>query len=155
MDSMVNGFVPELIGDIDRLYPRVHVDIEITNPDGAAKGVLNGDFDIAAVANVAPHDNLKFHRLREFPLGCVATPEHPVASMERISFSEFVAHPVVFQSSALSIRKLLEARHGWIFDRAASSVTVNSIQLMKLLVLSGCYVAVTSELEAGPEIRSE
>ena len=155
MDSMVNGFVPELIGDIDRLYPRVHVDIEITNPDGAAKGVLNGDFDVAAVANIAPHDNLKFHWLREFPLGCIATPEHPVASMERISFSEFVAHPVVFQSSALSIRKLLEARHGWIFDRAASSVTVNSIQLMKLLVLSGCYLAVTSELDAGPEIRSE
>jgi DNA-binding transcriptional LysR family regulator len=155
MDSMVNGFVPEMVGDIARLYPRVQVDIEITNPDGAAKGVLNGDFDIAAVANVAPHDNLKFHWSREFPLGCIATPEHPVASMERISFSEFVSHPVVFQSAALSIRKLLEARHSWIFDRAVSSVTVNSIQLMKLLVLSGRYVAVTSELDAGPEIRSE
>lgn len=155
MDSMVNGFVLEMVDDINRLYPRIHVDIEIASPDGAAKGVLNGDFDIAAVANVAPHDNLKFHWSREFPLGCIATPGHPVASMERISFSEFVSHPVVFQSAALSIRKLLEARHNWIFDRAANFVTVNSIQLMKLLVLSGRYVAVTSELDAGPEIRSE
>jgi DNA-binding transcriptional LysR family regulator len=61
----------------------------------------------------------------------------------------------VFQSKALSIRKLLEARHSWIFDKAADSLTVNSIQLMKLLVSSGRYVAVTSELDAGPEIRSE
>ncbi len=155
MDSMVNGFVLEMVDNIHRLYPQVHVDIDIASPDGAAKGVLNGDFDIAAVANVAPHDNLKFHWSREFPLGCIATPDHPVASMERISFSEFVSHPVVFQSAALSIRKLLEARHSWIFDRAADSLTVNSIQLMKLLVLSGRYVAVTSELDAGPEIRSE
>ena len=154
MDSMVNGFVLKLVDEIARLYPRVHVDIEITSPDGAAKGVLNGDFDIAAVANVAPHDNLKLHWSREFPLGCIATPDHPVALMDRISFSEFISHPVVFQSATLSIRKLLEARHSWIFDRAANFVTVNSIQLMKLLVLSGRYVAVTSELDAGPEIQS-
>ncbi|MGH1483387.1 MAG: LysR family transcriptional regulator [Geminicoccales bacterium] len=154
MDSMVNGFVPEMVSEIARHFPRVHVDIEITSPDRAASGVLNGDFDFAAAANVAPNDNLKFHWSREFPLGCIATPGHPVASMSEISFIEFVSHPVVFQSAALSIRKLLEARHSWIFDRAANSVTVNSIQLMKLLVLSGQYVAVTSELDAGPEILS-
>jgi DNA-binding transcriptional LysR family regulator len=54
----------------------------------------------------------------------------------------------------LSIRRLLEARYGWIFERAKNAVTVNSIQLMKLLVQTGCYVAVTSELDAGPEIGS-
>ena len=155
MDSMVNGLVPKLVNEIARLYPRIHVAIEITSPDGAAKGVLNGDFDIAAVANVTPHDNLKFLWSREFPLGCIVTPDHPVALLERISFAEFVSHPIVFQSTALSIRKLLEARHSWIFERATNYVTVNSIQLMKLLVLSGRYVAVTSELDAGPEIRAE
>ncbi len=153
MDGMVNGFVLELVGEIARLYPRVHVDIEITSPGGAAKGVLNGDYDIAAVANVGPHEDLKFHWSREFPLGCIATPGHPVSARERISLSEFVTHPVVFQDQSLSIRRLLEARHGWIFERAANAVTVNSIQLMKLLVLSGRYVALTSELDAGPELR--
>ena len=153
MDSMVNGFVAALVGEISRLYPKVDVEIEITSPSDATKGVLNAEFDFAAVANVSAHDNLTFHWLREFPLGCIATPDHPVSQLESVSFSEMVTHPVVFQSAALSIRKLLEARHGWIFERAERSVTVNSIQLMKLLVASGQYVAVTSELDAGPEIR--
>lgn len=155
MDGMVNGFVLGLVGEISGLYPRIHVEIEITNPDSAAKGVLNGDFDIAAVANVVQHDNLKYHWSREFPLGCIATPEHPVASMDRISLAEFISHPVVFQSESLSIRKLLESRHSWIFEKAANFATVNSIQLMKLLVSSGKFISVTSELDAGPEIHSK
>ena len=154
MDSMVNGFIPEMVQEIERLYPLIKVDINITSPDGATKGVLNGEFDLAVVANVTSHNNLKFHWSREFPLGCIAIPEHPVASKDRICFSEFVSHPVVFQSAELTIRKLLEARHGWIFDRVTKSTTVNSVQLMKLLVLSGHYIAVTSELDAGPEIQS-
>jgi molybdate transport repressor ModE-like protein len=154
MDGMVNGFVPEMVGKISHRFPRVQVGIEVMSPDNAVKGVLNGDIDFAAVVNVAPVDNLSFHWSREFPLGCIAAPAHAVASMKSIEFADFVLYPVVFQSSSLSIRKLLEARHSWIFDRAAKSVVVNSIQLMKLLVASGQFIAVTSELDAGPEIKS-
>jgi DNA-binding transcriptional LysR family regulator len=154
MDGMVNGFIPELVTEIANCFPRVEVEIEITSPDNAVKGVLNGDFDFAAVVNPAPDEKLTFHWSGEFPLGCIAAPGHPVAGAEGISLREFISNPVVFQSSALSIRKLLEARHSWIFERATNSVVVNSIQLMKLLVVSGRYIAVTSELDAGPEIQS-
>lgn len=41
MDSLVNGFALKMLGEIARFYPRVHVDIEITSPDSAAKSVLN------------------------------------------------------------------------------------------------------------------
>lgn len=154
MDGMVNGFVPQMVSEIARRFPRVQVCLEITSPDRAVKGVLNGDIDIAAVVNVPSDDNLSFHWTREFRLGCIATPSHPVASMDSIELRDVVSYPVVFQDSSLSIRKLLEAQHGWMFDQARNSVVVNSIQLMKLLVASGQYVAVTSELDAGPEIRS-
>ncbi|SDZ32832.1 DNA-binding transcriptional regulator, LysR family [Jannaschia faecimaris] len=154
MDGMVNGFVPELVAEIARVLPRVQVDIKITSPDNAVKEVLNGDVDIAAVVNVAPDDNLWFHWTRDFPLGCIATPSHAVAQRPNIGLSDLIEYPVVFQDSSLAIRKLLEARHSWIFDRTKNSVVVNSIQLMKMLVGSGQYLAVTSELDAEPEIRS-
>jgi DNA-binding transcriptional LysR family regulator len=153
MDSMVNGFVLDLVQEIEAHLPMVTTDIEIMSPDDAVKGVLNGAFDLAAVANAPPREDLEFHWRREFPLGCIATPNHPVAALDSVSFAEFVEHPVVFQSSALSIRKLLELRHGWLFERAKSPIEVNSIQLMKHLVATGRYLAVTSELDAGPEIN--
>lgn len=155
MDGMVNGFIPELVNEIADRFPRVEMEIEVTNPDSAVKGVINGDFDFAAVVNPSPDDKLTFHWSGEFPLGCIAAPSHPVADCDGISLRELVSNPVVFQSRALSIRKLLEARHSWIFETADNSVVVNSIQLMKHLVVSGRYLAVTSELDAGPEIQQE
>lgn len=154
MDGMVNGFIPELVSEIADRFPRVEMEIEITSPDNAVKGVLNGDFDFAAVVNPAPDEKLTFHWSGEFPLGCITAPDHPIAKADGISLRELVSNPVVFQSKALSIRKLLEARHSWIFERAVNSIVVNSIQLMKQLIVSGRYVAITSELDAGPEIRS-
>lgn len=155
MDSMVNGFVPKLLGEITKLYPRVRVELEIMSPDNAVKGVLNGDFDFAAVVNVAPDDKLNVHWSHDFPLGCIAAPNHPLARKSSIKLVDATKYPIVFQSAALTIRKLLEAHHAWIFDRSECSVVVNSIQLMKILVTTGQYVAFTSELDAGPEIRSE
>ena len=154
MDGMVNGLLPELVNETARHFPSVEVEIEITSPDDSVKGVQNGDFDFGVVVNPAPSDDLEFHWSREFRLGCIAAPMHPVAKTEHISLREIISNPVVFQSRALSIRKMLEARHNWIFERAANSLVVNSIQLMKLLVVSGNYVAITSELDAGPEIKS-
>ncbi|MEM8838511.1 MAG: LysR family transcriptional regulator [Pseudomonadota bacterium] len=154
MDSMVNGFARDLVEAISRNFPKVTLEIEITSPSLAVKGVINGDFDIAAVANAAPNESLKFHWSREFPLGCIATPDHPIAQKDHVDFEEFVSHSVVFQGKTLAIRNLLEAHYGWIFERAKDAVVVNSIQLMKLLVLSGDYVAVTSELDANLELTT-
>lgn len=153
MDGMVNGLVPELVAETARRFPRLQIGVEIMNPGQAVKRVLNGDTDIAAAVNIAQNEKLKVHWTREFRLGCIVTPSHPLAIRGSIGFSELAEHPAVFQDASLSIRKMLEARHGWIFEKARNPVVVNSIQLMKLLVASGQYLAVTSELDAGPEIR--
>ncbi len=115
LDGMVNGLVPEMVSVIGRHFPQVQVEIEIMSPDNAVKGVLNGDIDFAVVVNVAANSNLNFHWTREFPLGCIATPEHPIASAASIGLVDFATYSVVFQSSSLAIRKLLEVRHSWIF----------------------------------------
>ena len=155
MDSMVNGVVLELVTQVSKAHPKVTLEIEILSPKEAVSGLLNGDFDIAIVANPGPEDNLKFHWSREFILGCIATPEHPIAQKNKVSIEAIINHSVVFQSEKLAIRQLLEAHHGWVFDKIEHAVSVNSIQLMKLLVASGNYIAVTSQLDAAPELEAQ
>lgn len=155
MDGMVNGFVPELVHALADRFPKIQPEIEITSPDVAVKGVINGEFDLAVVVNVAEQEKLVIHWSQDFPLGCICTKNHPLAQKSGLKLEEIILHPIVFQSAALAIRKLLELRHSWIFERPSASVVVNSIQLMKQLVLSGTHVAITSELDAEPEIKAD
>lgn len=154
MDGMVNGLVPAMLLDVSRILPRVIVEIDILSPDNAVKGVLLGDYDLAMVANAPPDRNLTFHWKEDFPLGCIVSPKHALAGRKTIFLEEFISHPVVFQSSYISIRKHLEARHGWIFEKATQAIVANSPQLIKVLASTGKYIALTSELDAAPEIES-
>lgn len=154
MDSMVNGLVPAVLQDLSRALPFVQVEIDILSPDNAVKGVLQGDYDLAIVANAPPDQNLTFHWKEEFPLGCIVSPKHPLAGRETIYLEEFISYPVVFQSHYISIRKHLEAQHGWIFEKAPQATVANSPHLIKILAATGNYIALTSEFDVAPEIRS-
>jgi molybdate transport repressor ModE-like protein len=153
MDGMVNGLVPAVLFGVTQRLPQVQIEIDILSPDNAVKGVLLGEYDFAMVANAPPDKNLIFHWKEDFPLGCIAAPTHPVAAKNQIYLEEFISYPVVFQSKYISIRKHLEARHGWIFEKAKRAIVANSPQLIKVLAASGDFIALTSALDADTEIK--
>ena len=64
------------------------------------------------------------------------------------------AWPIVLQGRSLMIRRYLEARHAWLFERGHPPVVTNSLQLVKLLVREGSCVAITSQFDAAPEIAA-
>jgi len=77
---------------------------------------------------------------------------HALATRDQVSFKDVAAWPLAAQSQALAIRRYLERRHSWLLQEARPPLVTNSLQLVKNLVKSGSHVALTSELDAGPEI---
>lgn len=154
MDSLVNGVVPRFLGRIAESYPRVRIDVEVATPDDAADMLDEGRVDIALAFNLNPRRDLHILWAADLPLYCVVAKDHPLAGKSQITLGEVRSHAIVVQSRALSIRRMLEARHSWIFSDGPPPVVTNSLQLLKHLVVSGKHVALTSELDAAPEILS-
>ncbi len=152
MDSHANGFLPRLVKRLSVEHPRISLEVEIASPDDALSGLLAGEVDIAAIFNLSPRRDVHVLWSAELPFGCVLAPSHPLARHETVSLQEVVSHPIVLQSRALMIRRYLDARYGWLFTDPQKAVVTNSLQLVKQLARSGCYVAFTSELDAAPEI---
>jgi DNA-binding transcriptional LysR family regulator len=152
MDSHANGFLPRVVRTIAEQHPRISMEIQIANTDEAQAALLGGEADLVTAFNLNPHRDLHVIWRRELPLGCVVAPKHALAEHRAISLQEIVAHPIALQSKMLAIRRYLEARHGWLFGEGQRMVETNSLQLVKLLVVSGGYVALTSQLDAAPEI---
>jgi DNA-binding transcriptional LysR family regulator len=152
MDSHVNGFLPEFVLAVAREHPGIVLEVDIVSPDEAVQRLRAGDVDIAVAFNLKPGRDLHLVASAELPLGCVVAPGHPLAAQAQASFKEVAAWPLAAQSRALAIRRYLERRHNWLLQEARPPLVTNSLQLVKSLVRSGSHVALTSELDAGPEI---
>ncbi|MEP6970110.1 MAG: LysR family transcriptional regulator [Betaproteobacteria bacterium] len=152
MDSHANGFLPEFLRVATREHPGIVIDIEIVSPDDAVTHLLNGDVDIAVTFNLKPQRELNLMWSAELPLGCAVAAGHPLASYAELTFKDVAVWPLAAQSRALAIRRYLEKRHSWLLQEARPPLVTNSLQLVKSLVRSGSHVALTSELDVGPEL---
>lgn len=154
MDSLVNGLVPRFLTSVAREFPRVRVDVDVATPDGAAEQLDSGQCELALCFNLRPSRDIHVLWSAELPLFCVVAPGHPLAREDSVTLSQVRAHPIAVQSRALAIRRMLEARHSWMFEDGPPPVVTNSLQLLKQLVIAGDHVALTSEMDAAPELLS-
>lgn len=152
MDSMANGVLPHCIGRLRREHPKITLEIEIATPDAAQSALVNGQADIAIAFNLPPHREVHLNWTASLPLGCIMSRPHPVAKAASITLHDVANLPMVLQSRALTIRRFIEARHDWMFHKGRMPIVTNSLQMLKSLVASGDYVALTSELDAATEI---
>ena len=116
------------------------------------------DFMVARASHALPiPENLSSEEAA--PLFCAGLTVYRALKRAGVSAGQKVAifgvgglgHLAV-QSHALAIRRYLERRHSWLLQEARPPLVTNSLQLVKSLVKSGSHVALTSELDAGPEI---
>ncbi|MEH6836324.1 MULTISPECIES: LysR family transcriptional regulator [Falsihalocynthiibacter] len=152
MDSLTNGPLPQILARIGREYPRVEIEVEIMTPDEALVAIDEGLADIVLGFNLKASRDLHVLWSDELPLVCVASPDHPVSERETISIKDVRAYPLVVQSAKLAIRRILEARHTWLFSDTRPPVVTNSLQLLKQMAVSGSHIALTSELDASSEL---
>lgn len=152
MDSHATSFLPALVEQIAASHRLVSLSIELASPDEAASALLAAKADLAAVFNLPPRREFGVLWREELPLGCIVAPQHPLAQARSTSLQEAAAYPVALQSKSLTIRRYLEAQHGWLFAEPRGRLETNSLQLVKQLVRSGRYLAFTSELDVASEL---
>lgn len=154
MDSHTNGFLAGYLQAASEEYRGVALDVEIVSPDEAAARLRQGEADLAVAYNLKPQSDLLELWKTELPLGCAVANHHPLGAQAGASLREVAQWPLVVQSRALSIRRYLERRHRALFENAVAPLTTGSLQLIKNLVCQGSHVALTSELDMGPEIMA-
>ncbi|TXH16658.1 MAG: LysR family transcriptional regulator [Gammaproteobacteria bacterium] len=152
MDSHANGLMPVFLERLHREHPRIRLEIDIVSPDQAEAALIAGTTDLAIAFNLKAGRDLHLVMQAELPLGCVVAPGHPLAGQPDTSLKAVSGYPIVSQNRSLTIRRYLESRHGWLFAEREAPVQTNSLQLVKHLAAAGSHVALTSELDAAPEI---
>lgn len=154
MDSLANGLLPRFVERMTRELPQVELEVEIMSPHGAIMALSEGTSDMALAFNIQARRDLHLMCSVDLPLGCVAAPGHPLAQSSGATLKEATRHPLALQSRSLAIRRYLEVEHGWLLAQNQPRLVTNSLQLIKRMALAGTHIALTSEIDAAPEIAS-
>jgi DNA-binding transcriptional LysR family regulator len=152
MDSHANSFLPPFIHTVASEHPRIVLEVEIVNTDDAVRHLTGGEVDMAVAFNLRPQRDVQIVWTTELPLGCVVAKDHPLADRHQVTLQDVADWPLAAQSRVLAIRRYLESKHSWLLAQAKPPLVTNSLQLVKSLVRSGSHVAITSELDVGPEL---
>ncbi len=152
MDSLANGLLPGFIHRVAQEHGGIVLEVDIVSTGEAVRRLCEGGVDLAVAFNLKAQRELHIVRTADLPLGCVVAAGHALAGRDQVSFKDVAGWPLAVQSHALAIRRYLERRHAWLLQEARPPLVTNSLQLVKSLVRSGSHVALTSELDAGPEI---
>ena len=106
----------------------MRIDVEIATPDVAVVALDEGRADIALAFNLRPQRDIHVTWTEELPLICVVAPEHPLARQAEMRGREVRRGPLVLQSRALAIRRILEARHAWMISEERPPIVTDSLQ---------------------------
>lgn len=152
MDSQVNGVLPDLVAELERQHPKIHLAVEILSPEGAMRALDEGEADVALAFNLRAHTALHVLWSAQLPFGCVVGPGHPLAALPEVTLREAARHPLAAQSRLLPVREYLDRKHGWLFSAVEPTLVTNSLQLLKQVLRQGRLMTITSQLDVAQEL---
>ncbi|MBJ3783325.1 LysR family transcriptional regulator [Devosia sediminis] len=153
-ESVGLSFLPPLITDFGKRYPRLTLDIAIIPSSEVVERLVDERVDVGFGFISKPPRQVDIAFRRDVRIGAVMAPDHPLAQVENLTMAQCLAHPLAVGKPEISIREVIEP-----FLRASASITpplveVNSIRLLVELALGGHYASIMTPIGAQHEIAA-
>jgi DNA-binding transcriptional LysR family regulator len=152
VESVGLSFLPSLLADFGRRYPRLHLDVSITSAASVNAGLLDERFDVGFGFLAKASPRIEQGVRRDVPIGVLMRPDHPLAGVRRLTLSACLSHPIALGKKELSIRDVIEP----FLMRSTYSlppfVEVDSIRILVELAHQGHHASIMTPIGAHAEI---
>jgi DNA-binding transcriptional LysR family regulator len=155
IEGAASEFIARAAMDFNESYPGVTFELFVYGAHRVTEAVLAGEVDLGLTINPRLTPGLAVMGQRNFRVGVVVAPDHPLASQTQIRLSDCLPYKLVVAESSLDLRLIVDQ----ILARASARPDVvacsNSIMLMKELVMRGMGVGLMTEMDAGKEVQAD
>jgi len=102
--------LPSLIGQFNKTYPHLSVNLTISDSGNIEKLVLAGNLELGVIGSKSLHPNILCRRLWEDELVLAVPARHPWAGRKAVSLKEIREAPFILREEGSGTLKMLEAR---------------------------------------------
>lgn len=153
-ESVGLSFLPPLITDFGKRYPRLTLDVSIIPSAEVVERLVDERIDIGFGFIAKPPRQVDIAFRRDVSIGAVMAPDHPLADVEKLTVAQCLEYPLAVGKPEISIREVIEP-----FLKSSASITppmveVNSIRLLVELALGGHYASIMTPIGAQNDIAA-
>jgi len=127
IEGMVMEWIPLCLAGFQRQYPDISYEINIGSTDAIIDALLSDHADLGMTFSMSPRSDIEVLACIEQPLHILASPEHEIASRQRISLREVMGYPVAISNNSFGTRLILERALRTLQIRGTPRLTSNSL----------------------------
>ena len=151
--------MPRLIGIFRHKYPQISIELQVHSTRQIARGVANGQIDLAVVGGKVPYDlkpTLNIISYAEDELALILPPSHPFSTLKYIQKEDLYRLKFIALDTKSTIRNVIETT---LIDNGIDSrqfkieMELNSIEAIKNAVQSGLGAAFVSVSAISKELE--
>ena len=150
--SVGTTLLSSAIADFRRVFPGIDFDIITTNSVAVADLVIRGEADIGFSFDPGGRSHLREFFGVDLPLGAIMAADHPLAKRRRLTLGQCLEFDLVLPSPTLSNRDIIDAHLLRQPARPRICLEVDSLSIIKGLVVRGAGISFQTEIGLDPEL---
>ena len=154
VESVGLSFLPTLIAEFNRLYPRLHLDISILPAESVIEEISAERAEIGFGFLSGPPVGVEIVQRRDVRIGILMHPGHPLAEKETLMLADCLTHRLAIPRPEVSIHQVVMPFMRRATDVLPPMIEVNSIRMLVELALSGDHVSIMTPIGAQHEIAT-
>lgn len=154
VESVGLSFLPALIADFSRHFPRLHLDISILPAASVIEEIAAERAEIGFGFLSGPPTGVEIVQRRDVSIGVVMRPDHPLAAKERLVISDCLTHRLAIPRPEISIRQVVMPFMQRASDHLPPMIEANSIRMLVELALDGGHISIMTPIGAQHEIAA-
>lgn len=141
VESISVSLLPEVLRKFAEAYPGIEISISVAGSEAVTGLVREHAADIGITFNPASLDGLVQVYTRDYRVGVIMAPDHPLAGQKTLTLKDCAGHRIAWPSRGLSLRALLDRSPAARALNKLPAFECDSLRLMATLARMGSCIA--------------
>jgi DNA-binding transcriptional LysR family regulator len=151
--STANYFAPQLLATFSLRYPKITIQLDVTNRETVLKHLDDNDADLAIMGQPPEGHDLTAESFMENPLVVIASPKHPLARKKKLPLSVLSGETFLAREMGSGTRSAMERFFQTHNIQFKTGMVMSTNEAIKQAVQAGMGLGIvsrqTAELETG------
>jgi DNA-binding transcriptional LysR family regulator len=143
--------LPAVLAEFSRRYPKIELLVEIENTEQVHDRLVGHELDVGLTEGFVDHQELEAEVFHRDELIVITSPDHPLASMARVSLKAIQQEPFILREPGSGTRAVEERALARLKLPVRVVMALGSTEAIKRVVAEGVGLAIVSRVSVRAE----